>query len=435
MRNQKIITLSEEYLAKIASAVLLPLKNGDCVSCMFAAGGGKNTLIQYFLTNDNIIQKIFGDQYKKTLFVYVDPNEVLDISSQAYLSLILTNLIRRMNEEKIEVTQVENPLMTVKKNLENLIDLGWSVVFVLNDFEFTVSLPISIFTNMESILSVDKSRIVYLFLSSINLLNENVLHNFHSLKYAITRKVRYFSLFNREETDRLVDQTSKKIKLKVSDTLRYTLHELCGGHPRLLKYSLHLIQEEYKEDLKDDNKLRSFLYTHPQLKIVCGDIWNFLSEKERETLNSIATTGTTSQTQEEELSYLVNLGLVKENSKKKYKVFGTLFEELIKKKLPQHTLTYNAETKKLYYDRRSCEDKFTLQEFKLLVYFITHEDTLITRDQVAEAMWGKSYVDKYSDWSIDKTVSILRKKLDALGFPSEHLVTLKKRGFSFSNKL
>jgi len=58
---------------------------------------------------------------------------------------------------------------------------------------------------------------------------------------------------------------------------------------------------------------------------------------------------------------------------------------------------------------------------------------LVTRDQVAEAIWGRHYLEKYSDWSIDKSISILRKKLDALGFRSEYLTTLKKRGFSFSN--
>ena len=70
---------------------------------------------------------------------------------------------------------------------------------------------------------------------------------------------------------------------------------------------------------------------------------------------------------------------------------------------------------------------------KLLIYFITHENELISRDQVGEVLWGRFYQDKYSDYAVDKIISMLRKKLDALGFSSDKLITLKKRGFSFSN--
>jgi len=200
-----------------------------------------------------------------------------------------------------------------------------------------------------------------------------------------------------------------------------------------LKYSLHLIHEEFKLGLNDDDKIRIFLLNHYQLKIICADIWNFFTDKEKNTMNSIVTTGAILSSQQEEIDYLLKLGLVKIMKEKKYYVFGTLFEEFVKNKLPKHTLTYNAETTKLYYGQTSCEDKFTYQEFKLLVYFVTHENELISRDQVADAIWGRLSHEKYSDWSIDKTISVLRKKLDVLGFPSEQLVTLKKRGFSFSN--
>lgn len=435
MKNQNGVTLPQEHLVTFADDVFKPLKNGECVSCMFAAGGGKRTILHFLLSEKSILKKIYGDLYKKTLFVYVDPNEVLDVSIEAYLDLILHCLTRTMKEHKIETLPETsgNPLVLIKKNLEHLVVKDWHIALILNDFEFTISLPTSIYLNLESIMSVDKSKIAYLFLSTINLFNENILKNLHNLKYAASRNIKYFPLFSESEADYLINQTNEKLKLKVSENIRSYLHTSCGGHPQLLKYSLYHLHSLGQLDLKNNIDIKASLLNSHQLKIVCADIWNYLTDKERNIIISIVTTGTTSSSQQEEIEYLLKLGLIKETKEKKYKVFGIFFEAFVKNKLPKHTLTYNVETKKLQYGHIGCEDKFTFQEFKLLVYFVTHENELITRDQVADAIWGRLSHEKYSDWSIDKTISILRKKLDALGFPSEYLVTLKKRGFSFSN--
>jgi len=403
---------------------------------MFAAGGGKRTIFNFLLSEGIIIKNIFGNKYEKTLFIYVDPDEILNISSEAYLHLIFAKLALRMNENDVQVFSdhlINNPLILIKKNLENLIIQDWHIVFILNDFEFTLSLPSSIYLNLESIMSVDKSRITYLFLSTINLFDEDVLKNFHNLKHAISRNVIFFPLFNQNESDCLVDRICEKTKSKIPDKAKSVLFELCGGHPQLLKYSFNNLCEQGQELLNDYKKIGSYLTNHFQLNIVCADIWNFLSAKEKEVMTSIVIKRMFSPSLGEAADYLTKLGLIKKITDKKYQVFGVLFEQFIKKKLPKHRLIFDTDTKKLYYGGQSCEDKFTYQEFKLLTYFVSHENELVSRDQVAEAIWGRLFHDKYSDWSIDKIISILRKKLDALGCPSEYLVTLKKRGFSYSN--
>ena len=436
MKNQNGVTLTGKVLDKFAHDVFGPLKDGECVSCMFAAGGGKRTILHFLLSDRITLKTVFGEMYNKTLFVYVDPNEILNISTEAYLDLMLQSLTQALTKHKIVVaseTSTTNRLTLIKKIIEKLISEDWNVIFILNDFEFTTSLPISIYLNLESIMSINKSKIVYLFLSTINLFDEGVLKNLHNLKYAVTRNIFYFPLFSEENASYVIDQTCEKLKVKISRTFKNILYESCGGHPQLLKYSLYNLHNSGHLDCKNEKEFKSHLFNCYQLKIVCADIWNFFTEKEKKTIQSIVTTGDLPTTHQEEVEHLLKLGLIYMTKDNKCKLFGTLFEEFVKNKLPKHTLTYNAETKKLYYGSMCCEDKFTYQEFKLLVHFVTHDNELITRDQVADAIWGVHSHEKYSDWSIDKTISILRKKLDALGFPSEQLVTLKKRGFSFSN--
>ena len=436
MKNQNSVTIPANRLAKFTSDVFIPLKKGECVSCMFAAGSGKRTILNYLLSEETTLKKIFTDQYKKTLFIYVDPNEILNVTAEAYLQLILDNLILMMKEKKIKLysdNQILNPLILLKKNLEELVNNGYLTIIILNDFEYTLSLPANINLNLESIMSIDKSKIVYLFLSTVNLFDEDVLKSLHKLKHAISRNVNYFPLLNEAETNYQFDRLNEKYKIKITDKVKSIIFKICGGHPQLIKYSFNNLREQGQEFLIDDKKTVAYLTNHYQLNLVCADIWNFLSEKEKEVVISIVTTGGFSPTHEAPADYLTNLGIIKRITDKKHQVFGTLFEQFIKNKLPKHKISFDSSTKKLLFGGQNCEDKFTYQEFKLLTYFITHENELVSRDQVAEAMWGKQYIDKYSDWSIDKIISILRKKLDALGFPSENLVTLKKRGFSFSN--
>lgn len=435
MKNQPKAILPSEFLVKFANSVFIPLKNGQCVSCMFSAGGGKRMIIKYLLSEETILKKIFADQYNKTLFVYVDPDEILEISNKNYLELIYSTLIKNLKDKQIESLKNNdsNHLNAIRNTLTNAVNAGWSMVFILHDFEFTLSLSQSVFLNLETIMAINKPKIVYLFLSTINLFDETVLKSLHNLKYAIARNVVYFPLLNKIEIDFLIDQISEQTKVIIPNQIRNILFDVCGGHPQLLKYAVHNLIETGEKYLTDAKQAKSYLLSHYQLKIVCADIWNFLTQKEKDVLNNVVTTGSFLSTQHEEVEYLLKLGLINKLADDKYRVFGSLFEEFVKNKLPLKKLIFDANTKKLYYGSQSCENKFTFQEFKLLVYFVTHENELTTRDKVAEALWGKLYCDKYSDWSIDKIISIVRKKLDALGFPSEYLVTLKKRGFSFSN--
>jgi len=436
MKTNGSVTLPEKFLTTFAREILTLLKKAESVCCMFTCGGGKRTVYKYFLSQVDVIKQVFGNLYNKTIFVYVDPDEVLNVSSEAYLRLILDNLIPKMTDKKIKVISdslIKNPLILIKKNLENLVAEDWHIVIVLNDFEFTFSLPPSIYLNLESIISIDKSKISYLVLSTINLVDESILRKLSNLRYVISQNIRYFPLLAEKDTDYLINYFGKKINFNVSKELSQILYKICGGYLQLLKYSLNVLHNNGQQNLKERKKLESYLLNNDQIKIVCLNIWNNFNEKERDAITAIVTTGNFVASQKEEVNYFLKLGLVKKSADKKYCVFGTLFEEFVKSKLPKHKLIYNASTKKLHYGGQSCEDKFSYQEFKLLVYFINHENELVTRDQVAEAIWGKLYHDKYSDWSIDKTISILRKKLDHLGFPSKHLVTLKKRGFSFSN--
>lgn len=54
----------------------------------------------------------------------------------------------------------------------------------------------------------------------------------------------------------------------------------------------------------------------------------------------------------------------------------------------------------------------TNKEFTLLLYFIENKNTVVTREQILEKVWGDHYFG--SDRVVDDTIRRLRKKLERI---------------------
>lgn len=419
-----------EVMKKLANQLFSPLGRLDCVTCFFVNGGGKRTLLKYLLQHEFEIASAYGIHFHDTLFVYVDPDEMSELTNNAYISLLLESLKEVIELKGLKVnanrSNHSSPFKEIKSLLEEIVRMERRVVFILNDFEITHSLSHSIFLNLESLMTVDKSKITYLFLSSRNLLHNDTLKSLHNLKYAVTQNVVYVPLFTREQTEYQLTQLIKGEKVVNKSKLTDLLYKLCGGHPQLTKYAFHIIRDS---NLLDNfGQIAEILENNKQIQIILEDIWGFLHSYEKDILISIVKSGKLLSNKNDALDYLTKLGILRKESSDTYTVFGTLFKQFIEHTVPSEKLTINSEAAQIYYGNNLRPDMFTLQEYKLLSHLIKNEGNIVSRDQVAEIFWGKDYLDKYSDWTIDKIVSTIRKKLDSIGYPSAKLVTLKKRG-------
>jgi hypothetical protein len=451
MRNVDIditkggITLSREFIEDYAKKIFTPLSTNQCVSCIFVTGGGKRTIIKYLIKNELLIKKFFPHTFSKMLFVFIDFDEILDFNNNNYLELINKKLYSEVIEKKIKVElngvsakkDKVDWVESITKILEFLVADDWRVIFVFNDFELTCLLSPSIYFNLERFLSVDKTKITYLFLTNLNLLNKNNLMKFHNLKYAITRNIIFFPLFPKKEAFYMMDvicldqlRLSKKLPLKIKEIL----YEQFNGHPQLLKYSLYHLKED--NIIFDEEKVVNALFSYFQLQVICSDILNSLGEEEKKIIEGVVRDENfkIKEFSLEAFEYLVNLNLLIK-TQKKIRVFGKFFKKFILNQGEKNKLFYDKANKKIFYGEVSCEGEFTQQEFKVLAYFLEKQNELVTRDEVAKAMWGSLYYqEKYSDWAIDKIISVIRKKLQKIGFDPENLQTIKKRGFILRNQ-
>lgn len=68
----------------------------------------------------------------------------------------------------------------------------------------------------------------------------------------------------------------------------------------------------------------------------------------------------------------------------------------------------------------------TAQEINLLTAFQNKVNQPLSREEIAEILWGKNWQNKYSDWAIDKAISRLRKQIKS---PEYRIITVKNLGY------
>ncbi len=95
-----------------------------------------------------------------------------------------------------------------------------------------------------------------------------------------------------------------------------------------------------------------------------------------------------------------------------------------------HQLVIHQKTNRVFRDGK--EIILTPKEFKLLVFLMTHADRILTREEIAENVWGNHF-DTGTNY-IDVYIAYLRKKIDK-DFEEKLIHTKPGTGFIFTRNL
>ncbi len=73
------------------------------------------------------------------------------------------------------------------------------------------------------------------------------------------------------------------------------------------------------------------------------------------------------------------------------------------------------------------------QEQYVLRLFVQRAGHIVTRDEIAKAVWKDNWENSYSDWAIDQLISRVRKKCVELNFNKSIIQAVKGKGFRYDN--
>lgn len=418
----------DKSLEQLASKIFPFCNRLETVTYMAPAGSGKRTLMKIALSNNKLMGRYIKnpDSY---IFIFVDTEDLVGTLQTDYLRLMILQLQKKLGikgaSSHIEDYYILETLRTLlKKAIEK-----YKVVWVINNIEYLLSRYPSLFDNFLSIKHEFNERCSFVYLSTVNIASGSILKTIRDGKFELTKNMLFHPIMDNNEAIKYATEYSKTCKGNLTREEIKELINIVGGHVLTIRTAIDRLTVMSKNSTKPNIHK---LFSDYHLSVVCADIWSFLNDKEKEYLISISTKNKDFKLQEDTYSrYLIETCVIKKEWSG-WSIFSRLFHQFVQSQPYVSDIIYDDESKQLMWRVKSLEDIFTKNEYAVLELLVKQDEHIVSRDEIAITLWGEEHLEKYSDWAIDKTISLIRKKLIAVGLSEGNIVTVKKRGFKWT---
>jgi hypothetical protein len=175
---------------------------------------------------------------------------------------------------------------------------------------------------------------------------------------------------------------------------------------------------------------RQQLDSESTVRAECAKLWEQMTHQDREALLRFLTSGG-SVPLDPEMSLLVRKGILVGGESPA--VFGELYAGYARRqhraKQPGHAgIHVDVESGDVWADGKPAPT-LTDHEYRLLLLLYGRMNKIVTRDDVAEAVWGADYMDEIDDARCDKLLSRLRAKIEPDPANPKYLQTVRGRGY------
>ncbi len=345
---------------------------------------------------------------RKTIFVYLDPNEIVDNQPQAYFRLMGA----LMDGEEISY---RDSLLGLREKVKKFVTRGYRLVFILGYF-YKLNYEATFFDGLFGLHQIDRRRVNFIFTSARNIFTKENIFRFGQLTELLLQNIVYFPLFSEKDSRFVVENLSLRYHYPVDNAQKKLILAVAGGHPTLILHCLRIFSRN--PNLRDVRLISQKI----EIKMVLENIWESFTFEEKNLLLQIANKPMMDKALHD---HLLNLGVIKQN-----KIYPPLLANFINTKaLKPSCLTADMENHGLLVNGSPPKGKITARDYRLLSLFLKKPGQIISRDEIAETLWQENSYDKYSDWAIDRAIFALRKRLKEWGVSSSCLQTTKGLGY------
>jgi DNA-binding response OmpR family regulator len=83
----------------------------------------------------------------------------------------------------------------------------------------------------------------------------------------------------------------------------------------------------------------------------------------------------------------------------------------------------------IQYKGVSMKSAFSQQEYDVLSALLKSESKPLTRDEIADIIWGSHADEQYSVWAIEQLIRRIRTKLERMGLLGMHINNKRSVGY------
>lgn len=245
--------------------------------------------------------------------------------------------------------------------------------------------------------------------SSIFILSE--VYPYEAIPPTLMQNILYQPLYGEEDVFAFISYLGKKMEVKISKAERNLIFKKCGGQLWLVKQAIRFRAGGCQGEM----------FIHDDLRLKTKIILESLSENEREVLQNIVLDLKVPNSSAKD--HLERTSIIHEG-----RITIEVLEEYLKQQIIKNT-QLKVKFSKVFLSGVCIDPFLSRKEKDILVLFLKQVKSNISREQVAEVLWGKDYLEEYSDWSLDQAIKRLRVKLVKLGISKDLIKTVKGRGY------
>lgn len=403
---RRTLHISEKEIKKQSAQILQPVKYEENAVGVCYPGCKISYNLSCFLNDRAILRQNLGPYYKRFVFITIqlDEQETVESFLTKFRDSILLKSFKVSNSTSI---------LAMSKNI---IDSGKSIyIFLLNAH----SLKTEVLKDILHVVHVALTQSVHIRatiffeaniqrpeIAKILQTNNKFLHNLN-----------FFPVYSQEESTIFVQTLCRAWNVKISAEIIQKIVSSCGGSLWLLRETIRFIREYKTTDLQTIMKSSG-------IQLRAEYIYNLFTSEEIEVLASIVLNKVI-PSDTHIVNYLLQTGVIY-HSGQNYVLALPLLENYLSKTVKSRVL--RLEQNRVILDSQDITDLLTPAELHLLVLLLRYRSSAVSKEQIAQVIWGNNWTEKYSDWALDKLLSRLRKTIVRFGLPETIIETKKGRG-------
>lgn len=273
------------------------------------------------------------------------------------------------------------------------------------------------FVLLNSIINLQEQypHIHLVFLFNKDLTHPNISKN---IKSSIFSNIIYYPLYKYEDVLGFIDYVMERDKISLSADQKEKIARNCEGYFWLVKQVVRAARDNPKTSIED-------LVHTDGVRLSLEQFYTSLCPSEKEVLQSLIMGKKIQEGDEKHsLEYLQKIGLVKEN-----KITIPFITSYIREYLPRMSADVKDNT--IQINSVSVDSHFSPKEKRAFKALISKKNQIVSRDELAKAIWPVDTEENYSDWAVDRIVARLRDKIEKIGFSKDVIKTLRNKGYVF----
>ncbi|MBI5613595.1 winged helix-turn-helix domain-containing protein [Candidatus Gottesmanbacteria bacterium] len=225
-----------------------------------------------------------------------------------------------------------------------------------------------------------------------------------------------YPLYEESSSMLFIDLLADEWGIEVSNAEKERIIKLCGGHFWLVKEAVRRISDVGSWSPEDDGmvfRLRT--------------IYEQMLPSEQSALKKLVL-GSSDLTSEERLSlaYLERMHFVKDG-----RCLISMMCDFVKAQ-GERPPGFSLVGESVYLNNVPVEKFFSRKEHRVIKLLVEHEGEVMSRNDIASALWPVNTEKEYSDWAIDQIIARVRKRLTHLHVSPEILKVIRGKGYLLS---